>query len=182
MRVIFLDRDGVINKKAPDGEYITTWDKFVFLPHVSEALQILRIAGFKIIIVTNQRGIARGVLSHESLADIHRRMADQLGLQKAFIDAVYYCPHDEGACNCRKPEPGLLERAHDEFREIDFSKSYMIGDSYRDIEVGKRMGCYTVFITEHRDSATLDIGVVPDIITFSLFEAARLISMRYHLV
>lgn len=146
MRAVFLDRDGVINKKAPNGYYITSWQEFEFLPGVAEAIRRLNQHGFKVIVVSNQRGIARGMMSEEELQEIHRRMLTALERSAARIDAIYYCPHDQGECRCRKPEVGLFRAAERDFPGIAWEESFLIGDSWEDMEASRRLGCKGVLI------------------------------------
>jgi D-glycero-D-manno-heptose 1,7-bisphosphate phosphatase len=154
---VFLDRDGVINRKAIEGEYITSWEEMELLPGVAEGIALLNRAGFCVIVVTNQRCVAKGLISEADLQDMHRRMREVLARNGAVIDAIYYCPHDlEPQCQCRKPAPGMLLEAA-KSRSIDLASSWMIGDSDSDIETGKSAGCKTIRL--------LDIGEfssVPD--------------------
>jgi D-glycero-D-manno-heptose 1,7-bisphosphate phosphatase len=167
-RAVFLDRDGVINRKAPEGGYVTRWENFEFLPGVAEAISSVNRAGWSVIVVTNQRCIAKGLVSAGEVEAIHRRMREQLARMGARVDGVYYCPHDrEPACSCRKPEPGLLLAAAREF-EIDLSASWVVGDSETDVEAGRRAGCRTVRIGA--DSRNPNSG---DLVAQSLFEACQ---------
>lgn len=145
-RAVFLDRDGVINRKPREGEYVTGWDDFHFLPDIELSITLLRQAGFRIIVVTNQRCVAKGLISGADLEEMHMRMCSVLARKGAAIDAVYYCPHElEDGCACRKPAPGMLVKAS-EVADIDLSSSWMVGDSEVDIEAGRRAGCKTVRI------------------------------------
>ena len=145
-KAAFLDRDGVINKKAPGDGYITRGEDFQLLPGVADAIALLNRAGFLAIVVTNQRGIARGLLSLDGLAQIHAKMTTKLAAAGARLDAIYFCPHDkEPPCTCRKPAPGMLLAAAAE-HHIDLPNSWMIGDSESDREAGKRAGCRTITI------------------------------------
>ena len=167
-RAVFLDRDGVINRKAPEGEYVTRWENFEFLPGVAEAIASVNRAGWRVIVVTNQRCIAKGLATAGEVEAIHRRMREELAKMGARVDGVYYCPHDrEPACSCRKPEPGLLLAAAREF-EVDLSASWVVGDSETDVEAGRRVGCRTVRIVA--DTARANSG---DIVARSLFEACQ---------
>src|SRR2546423_11405122 len=109
--IAFLDRDGTINRAAAPGEYIESWREFELLPRVPKAIRLLREAGLRVVVVTNQRGIALGRMSAEDVADIHSRMGAELERLGAPIDAVYCCPHEKGSCDCRKPNPGMLIQA-----------------------------------------------------------------------
>jgi histidinol-phosphate phosphatase family protein len=145
-RAVFLDRDGVINRKAVEGEYVTRWEDFHFLPGVAEAISLLARAGWSVIVISNQRCVARGLLTITELEAIHEKMLEELARSGAKLDGIYYCPHDkESACPCRKPSPGMLLRAAQE-HQIDLTSSWMVGDSASDIEAGKRAGCGTVRI------------------------------------
>ncbi len=145
-KAVFLDRDGVINKKLPN-DYVKDWTEFEFLPYVKEAIKLLNQAKFKIIVVTNQAGVGKGIVKKEQLHKIHQQMMDELKESGAHIDGIYYCPHlVEENCNCRKPKPGMLKKAGKEFN-IDFKNSWMIGDEPKDIEAGKSAGCKTYQVT-----------------------------------
>lgn len=147
-RAVFLDRDGVINRKAPEGGYITRWEEVEILPGTSEAIAQLNRAGFLVIVVTNQRAVAKGLMTIADLESIHRRLCEQLALGGAKIDAVFYCPHElDPPCRCRKPEPGMLLDAARRY-DLDLRASWMIGDSEKDIEAGRRAGCRTVRLHE----------------------------------
>lgn len=143
-RAIFLDRDGVINEPPLTGRYITSPRDLRLMPGVGRALRQLRDDGFLLIVVTNQRCVALGLLSTQMLDQIHRHLRRVLSLNGAPLDAVYCCPHDDAdACDCRKPNPGMLRRAARE-HQIDLHGSWMIGDSERDLLAGQAAGCRTV--------------------------------------
>jgi D-glycero-D-manno-heptose 1,7-bisphosphate phosphatase len=146
-KAAFLDRDGVINQKAPEGAYITRWEDVKFLPGVAEAIAQFNRAGWQVIIISNQRCVAKGLVSIPELEALHLRMLTWLAERGAIIDAVYYCPHEktQPPCDCRKPEPGMLMQAARE-HHIDLASSWMIGDSESDIEAGRRAGCNTMRI------------------------------------
>jgi D-glycero-D-manno-heptose 1,7-bisphosphate phosphatase len=152
-RAVFLDRDGVINRKAPEGDYVTRWEDFHILPGVVEGIAQLKQAGFCVIVVTNQRCVAKGLMSMAELEQMHRRMSDLLALGGATIDGIYYCPHDmEPPCDCRKPAPGMLLDAA-RSRDIELSASWMIGDSDVDIEAGRNAGCKTALLLPTNETA-----------------------------
>lgn len=143
---VFLDRDGVINRKPPAGHYVTCWEDFELLPGVAEAIAALNRSGRKVIVVTNQRGVALGLYSLDELAKMHARLQEALAVHGAHLDAIYVCPHDEGQCHCRKPKIGLFEQAFRDFPAAHAENSVMIGDSLRDIEAGRNAGMRTVFV------------------------------------
>ena len=146
LRTVFLDRDGVLNRKLPEGRYVTSWSEFQPLPGVPQAIARLNRAGLRVVVVSNQRGIALGLYTSEDVRSIHSALQGWLQSQGAHIDAFYFCPHDTQQCNCRKPLPGLFHQARADFPEIDAASSLMIGDSLSDIEFGHRLGMTTVFL------------------------------------
>jgi D-glycero-D-manno-heptose 1,7-bisphosphate phosphatase len=146
MKAIFLDRDGVINRKAPEGEYISKWEEVQFLPDVFSAALKFSQAGFKIFIVTNQRGVALHKVQLQDLEDIHTRMKERFIRHGTAIDGIYFCPHDIGEnCLCRKPKPGLLQQAARDYL-LDLPSCWMIGDAPSDVEAGRAAGCHTTRI------------------------------------
>ncbi len=144
MTTIFLDRDGVINENRPD--YVKSWEEFRFLEGSREAIARLTKAGYRIIVCTNQAAIARGLVSVETVEDIHRRMLEGIAAYGGNIERVYYCPHgkDEN-CGCRKPRPGLLLRARDELG-VDLSDAIFIGDSLTDVRAGLAAGVLPMLV------------------------------------
>lgn len=143
---IFLDRDGVLNRKMPEGRYVTHWDELHLLPGVPEAIARLNRAGLRVLVVSNQRGVALGLYSAADVEAIHERLQQELAAHGAHVDAFYFCPHDKGECNCRKPLPGMFEKARRDFPQIEAAASAIIGDSASDIEFGRRLGMRTLFI------------------------------------
>lgn len=139
-KACFLDRDGVLNVEV---DYLHEVDKLVLENGVIEALQILQREGFKLFVVTNQAGVAKGFFSCEDVERIHEKMAEIFALNGVKIDRFYYCCHHPdftGECDCRKPKPMMILRAAEEF-DIDLSKSYMIGDRITDIQAGIAADC-----------------------------------------
>ena len=177
-RAVFLDRDGVINQSPPEGDYITAWEDFHILPGVAEAIALLKKAGFSVIVVTNQRCVARGLMTDTDLEEMHRRMTEVLARAGALVDDTYYCPHEaEPPCECRKPAPGMLLKAA-RSHGIELQASWMIGDSETDVEAGKNAGCKTARIfaaneesDELRHSRTT--AGCAEIVATSLPEAVR---------
>lgn len=136
---VFLDRDGVINVKAQPGEYIRSWSEFRFLPNITDWIRLFNALDYLVIVLTNQRGVALGLVRVEDLEEIHRNMVAALDAAGARIDDVLYCPHHENACDCRKPKPGMVESACRKW-DIDLSRSLLIGDSSNDEELARNVG------------------------------------------
>jgi len=140
---------------------------------VPEAIKALNDGGLKVVIITNQSGVARGYFTEEMLARIHGKMLDDLKKAGAKIDSIYYCPHHpDDNCECRKPRTALFQRAGRELN-IDFGCSYMVGDMAQDIVAGRAAGCKTVFVTNGGKSQAWSDGFVPDAITGTFGEAAK---------
>jgi D-glycero-D-manno-heptose 1,7-bisphosphate phosphatase len=182
-RAVFLDRDGVINQRPPEGEYITRWEDFHILPGVAAGIALLNHAGFSVIVVTNQRCVAKGLMTEADLQKMHERMADVLARAGAKVDATFYCPHEiEPHCDCRKPAPGMLLSAA-RLRGIDLRTSWMIGDSDNDVEAGVNAGCKTarVIATDATSSERARISeatIIAGINASSLLDAIRQILKR----
>jgi len=143
---VFLDRDGVINEKPAEGGYVTSWGDFHFNPGALDALSALHRSGIRLIVITNQRGVARGTIKREMLVEIHERLVAECDIAGARIEAIYVCEHETGRCECRKPAPGLLLRAKSEYPDIDFARSLVVGDSASDLEAGWRLGCQLMLL------------------------------------
>lgn len=163
---LFLDRDGVINKKL-DG-YVTKPSEFVFLPKVLDALSVLSGLFHRILIVTNQQGIGKELMTHDDLHSVHSHMLRNINLAGGRIDNIYYCPnlsHEDAPC--RKPNPGMAFHAQQDFEDIDFLESIMIGDSDSDIEFGNLLGMTTVKIGGVPDQyADMTCSSLTDFITY----------------
>jgi histidinol-phosphate phosphatase family protein len=169
---LFLDRDGVLNERIVD-DYVRHWDDWVWNEGALEAIATLSKRFGKIIVVTNQRGIARGLYSEQDLAAIHAKMIADVQAAGGRIDAVYHCPHDkDGGCNCRKPKPGMLLQAGREHPEVDLKLSLLVGDSVSDMEAAKAARVPAVFIGKVRiDLPDNVLTALPDLATFArLFE------------
>lgn len=173
-RAVFLDRDGTI---ARDVHYCRTPEDFELLPTVPEAIKVLNASGFKVVVITNQSGIARGYFTEETLAQIHKKMVDELKKHGASVDSIYYCPHqpDEG-CECRKPRTALFRQATKEL-DIDLTRSYVIGDMQMDIDAGKTLGCQTVLVTTGLNNAN-EVANSPDYSADTLLQAAQWITSQ----
>ncbi len=170
---IFLDRDGTLN---PDPGYIRSSNQFELFPGVAQVLLRLKQAGARLIVVTNQSGVARGFFSLGDLDGIHTKLRRLLGEADVSLDAIYVCPHhpDEG-CNCRKPNRGLIDRAVEEQR-VDLTRSYLIGDHARDMELAKRVGSRRILVTTgtvlpEQVEGLKASGAIPDLVASSLAEA-----------
>jgi histidinol-phosphate phosphatase family protein len=147
-KAVFLDRDGLINKKAPEHCYIKSWDEFNFIPGVISSIRRLNELGFLVIVVTNQAGIGRGLMTEEDLKEIHQKMISEIEQNGGRIDAIYYCPHlPEEGCDCRKPAPGMVLRAAEDFN-IDLESSILVGDSLTDIQCGVAAGVGLNILTQ----------------------------------
>ena len=141
---LFLDRDGVINVKL-DGQYVKNSAEFVFMIGAETAISKLSKIFNRILIVTNQQGIAKGIMSDKELGVLHDYMLFELKKNKGVIDKIYYCPHLASKnCSCRKPNTGMIQQAIIDFPEIKVEHSYLIGDSNTDILAGNKMGLITV--------------------------------------
>jgi D-glycero-D-manno-heptose 1,7-bisphosphate phosphatase len=164
---VLLDRDGTINVKAPEGEYITTPEELELLPGAGEAIRMLNRARVPVVVVTNQRGVALGRMDGADLRAIHARLHQLLSHHDAWVDAIFYCPHDKGECACRKPAPLMLRRAGAYLGLTSLRHTVMIGDSLSDVEAGRRAGTRTVLL----DSS----GHAPDgtELALDLLEAVR---------
>jgi len=141
---LFLDRDGVINK-FESGKFVNKVEDFVFAEGALAALKTLADIFGRIFIVSNQQGVARGYLTLQDVDEIHAYMLGKINEAGGRIDRIYTCPELDGAL-CRKPEPGMALQAKEDFPEIDFNDSFMVGDLMSDLEFGKRLGMITVLI------------------------------------
>ena len=143
-KVVFLDRDGVLNKNKDD--YVKHISELEIFPFISESIKKLQSVGFKIIVITNQSAINRGLITEKHLNEIHEKIQSFLIQHNAKIDYFYYCPHTPTEnCSCRKPKSGLLLKAIDDF-SIDVNNSWFIGDRDSDIQAGESVGCKTLKI------------------------------------
>jgi D-glycero-D-manno-heptose 1,7-bisphosphate phosphatase len=138
-RCVFLDRDGVINEKAADGEYILRWQDFRLIPATIDWIKLFNALGFLVIVVTNQRVVAKGLITGAGLDSIHAEMTAVLLRHGARLDDVFCCPHEQFACECRKPKPGLVLEAQRKW-DIDLEHSLMIGDSKSDFDLARTCG------------------------------------------
>ncbi|MFC1637461.1 D-glycero-beta-D-manno-heptose 1,7-bisphosphate 7-phosphatase [Candidatus Margulisiibacteriota bacterium] len=175
-KAVFLDRDGTI---VEDVGYMNSPKQLEFIPGSIKAIKKLNEAGYKVVVITNQAGVARGLITEDMLQTIDKTLHKWILSGGAHLDGIYYCPHhpDHGVypykqvCECRKPHPGLIKRAHRDL-DIDPAQSFMIGDKATDVEAGKRAGTKTVFVRSGRGQAEeKKINGKPDHITENLAEA-----------
>ena len=145
-RCVFFDRDGIVNESPGPGQYVLQWADFRLMPAFVDALRIVAKHGCHAAIVTNQRAVAKGLLTTEGLEEMHRRLERMLAAEHSLrLLDIAYCPHDENECSCRKPQPGMLlalSRKHG----LDLASSWMVGDSASDVEAGRRAGCRTILV------------------------------------
>ncbi len=185
-RAVFLDRDGTINV---DVGYPREFAQVTLFPWSAEAVRRINAAGFIAVVVTNQSGVGRGFYSEEELQTLHRRMGDALAARGARLDAFYYCPHYDfaadpryrGGCACRKPAPGMAERASRDFG-LDLASSYMIGDKVEDIQLGLAFGGTPILVRTGFGEASAvrleALGPRPAAIAAHLLEAVAWLEKR----
>ncbi len=168
---LFLDRDGVINHEKHK-EYINTWDDFVFYEGARQAISIFSTVFKFIIIITNQRGIAKGHTKPGDLQIIHQNMQAEVEKAGGKIDAIYFCPDMDETSPNRKPNPGMGVQALKDFPEIDFSKTIMVGNTLSDMQFGKNIGAKTIFLPTTRPEVDTNDeridAVYPSLIAFAL--------------
>ena len=166
---LFLDRDGVINVRIIDG-YVTKIEEFEFLPGVIEAFKIFKNKFNRIIVVTNQQGVGKGLMTEDDVKKVHDFMINEVENHDGKIDKVYFCPQLKSVPdNYRKPSPKMAYMAKEDFPEIDLSKSIMIGDMNSDVEFGKNAGMMTIFIGDN------ELKLIPDGRFNSLYDFAKVI-------
>ncbi len=158
-KTLFLDRDGVINEERP-GDYVKTRDEFIFLPGVPDALSILNKHFNHIFIVTNQRGVGRGIMSRQALDDIHEWMLQEIAVRNGRIDKIYVCTDIEASSIDRKPNIGMALQASKEYPEVVFSESLMIGNSLSDMKFGKNAGMCTVLVGDKYNDDEKDLSLI----------------------
>lgn len=179
-KAAFIDRDGVINEER---NYVHRIEDFVLLPGVAQGLALLRDAGFRLIVVTNQAGIARGYYDQSAMHRLHDHLREQLALQGVALDAIYFCPHHPHGsvkelafeCNCRKPSPGMLLQAAKDF-DLDLSESVLIGDKLSDVQAGKKAGVGCVVIVESGHGVDASARLQADSVAEDLLAAAHLLT------
>jgi len=178
MKIVFLDRDGVISKYYPK-DWTKKWEEFSFLPTAKEALRRLNQANYRVVIISNQAGVSKGFFTLKTLRYITKRMKEEVKKSGGKIKKVYYCPHQEqDNCLCRKPKVGLFKKAERDFGYIDFEKTFFVGDSEVDILTGKNIGTKTILVlsgkTKSKEEAE-NWQKQPDYIVTDLLSAAEII-------
>lgn len=175
-KVVFLDRDGVINRDSAD--YIKSRSEFEFLPGSLEAIKLLVLNGFMIIVITNQSVINRNMVTREDLEQIHRMMTAAVRARGGEIRDIFYCPHmPQDRCDCRKPAPGLIFQARQKYR-IDIETAVMVGDSAKDIECARNAGCGRAVLVQTGNGITDENilktkNIFPDYVARDLLDAAK---------
>lgn len=193
MKAVFLDRDGVINELFYYKEQGIVDSPFIaeqvrLFPGVGEAIRKFKQMGFKVVLVSNQPGMAKGYLSEETFGEIQQKMESELAKEGVVLDGEYYCFHHPEAkverlkanCECRKPKPGMLLQAAKDLG-INLSESWMIGDGLTDVQAGKRAGCRTVLIGRMKCELCHlmdEVDARPDRIAGNLLQAAKIISSK----
>ena len=170
-KTVFLDRDGTM---AKDVHYCRRPEDFELFSKTAKAVRLLNEHGFKVIVITNQSGIARGYFTEETLAEIHEKMKGELAKEGAWVDGIYYCPHHpDDKCDCRKPKPKLVFQAAGD-SDINLEQSFVVGDLWMDIDLGKAVGCKTILVTNSISTVGSEM-TKPDAIVSDLLEAAQVI-------
>jgi len=175
MKVVVLDRDGVINKYPGDKLYVTSLRKFKFLPQAKKAIALLAKKGFTIFVASNQAGVGKGTYSQKTLDAITAKMLTDIEKAGGRIGGVYYCAHrKEADCACRKPKPGLLKQASREFK-FNLKKAYFIGDTTRDIFTARAAGCKSILVLTGKEKLANQKNweAKPDFVFKDLLAAAK---------
>ena len=175
---VFLDRDGTLLEEAG---YLDRLERLVFFPYTIDAVRLLNRAGFTVVVVTNQAGIARGIFKESFVAEAHRHVADRLAAGGARVDGFYYSPHHPEAvveefrrdCDCRKPKPGMLTRAAADL-DLTLGRSFVVGDRWHDLEAGQQVGARTLLVRTgygRTEEATPKRHVQPAAVVDNVIEA-----------
>lgn len=175
--IVFLDRDGVINKYPGNFKYVESQKDFIFLPRAKEAIGLLTEAGYKILVISNQAGVSKGIYSKEALDEITKNMLKEIEKFGGRIEKVLYCIHtEEENCNCRKPKIGLITQALKELNSADKKKSFLVGDSIRDIMTGRNASLKTILVLSGREKIENkgNWEIQPDFVAQNLYNAAEI--------
>ena len=181
-KIVFLDRDGVINEYPGDTKYVTRWREFKFLSGAVQAVKKLKEYNFRVFIVSNQAGVGKGLYSQNDLNYITSKMLAYFKKNKAFIDGVYYCTHrKEENCSCRKPKTGLLKKALEDNKIEKFKECYFIGDSFIDMNTARAFGCKSILVLSGKEkiSNRRNWEFEPDFIFDNLLVAVHYIVSRH---
>ena len=181
MKVVFLDRDGVINQYPGDTRYVTSWKEFQFIPGSIEGIKKLKEKGFKVFVISNQAGVSKGLYSQKTLDTMTKKMIVNLEKNGAFVDGIYYCTHQEAEnCSCRKPKTDLLRKALGDF-DIRSGVSFFIGDSFRDMKAAREFGAKPVLVLSGKEkiSNRQNWEFEPDYIFDNLLLAAHYLCSHY---
>ena len=183
-RIVFLDRDGVINRDSPD--YIKSWREFDFLPRSIDALKILKQHAFRVFVVSNQSAVNRRMLTLKDLRLIHDKMTDAIAAGGGSLEEIFFCPHlPQENCRCRKPKPGMLFAAQKKYG-LSLSSVYMVGDRAKDVECAKQAACgFALLVKSNHCTEEEHIlqkkNITPDYVAEDLFDAAEwIIAHRLH--
>lgn len=168
---LFLDRDGVINIEKED-DYIRHWDDFYFIDGVLDAFPIFSSCFGRVVIVTNQKGVGKGLMTENDLLEINRGIIDTVEKAGGHIDQIYYCTALDDDHPCRKPNPGMAYQAKKEFSDIDFNRSLMVGNTMGDMKFGKACGMYTIFIPSAKPMPDLPDPAI-DLVFPALYDLAK---------
>ena len=175
-KLVFLDRDGVINRPPAGDGFLTSWENFEFLPGAADAIRLLNHNSILVVVVTNQRGISLGLYSEADLRGLHRCMQEYLANRGAKLDGIYYCPHGMGVCNCRKPKTGMFEQALSLLPLINRSEVIVVGNSDTDMEAAHRLQCRKILVGKERGSIVKRLterGIVVECEAASLIKAVH---------
>ena len=184
---LFMDRDGTISEEVG---YVNHASRFRLFPYTADAIKLLNDNGWLAIVVTNQAGVARGYFSEDIILQIHDRVRQELEKESARLDAIYYCAHHPSVgeppyrldCDCRKPKPGLIQRAAADF-EIDLARSWMVGDRYGDVELARNAGLHAAFVLSGYGRGEWEYQrgswqIEPEVVAEDLLEAVQVIIER----
>lgn len=177
MRVIFLDRDGVINRYPGDTKYVTKWKEFRFLPQAKKAIAQLHKNKFRLFVISNQAGVGKGIFSQKTLDVITKNMLRVIERAKGKIEAVYYCTHKpDQNCSCRKPKSGLINIVRKNY-PVDIKESFFIGDTISDVHTARLAGCKSILVLSGKEklSNRQNWQAQPDFIFKDLYAATRFI-------
>ena len=177
-KILLIDRDGVINQKAPRGEYVSSWEAFKWIPETLQAMRSLAVEGFKFIIISNQAGVARGMIDPAELKQIHQNMTNEFRKHNIDIIKIYVCPHHwDEHCDCRKPSPGMFFEAAKEFN-LRMDHTIFIGDDPRDSTAAYNAGCQSILVGDEQ-KASMKLNKKPALITETLLGAVPWIHKKY---